>query len=130
MITLKLLLWLIPIVSNVLWDRYGRKPNYLVMFLLRGTAAILHAKLFNPTLVYEWLTIVLFQVTSYWLFFEAGLNFVKRRPILYYDTVERDSGWLDRFFTWTGYKFHAWIKGLAFGAIIFSIIKIYSIWGN
>jgi hypothetical protein len=130
MITFKLFLWSIPIIANILWDRYGRKPHYLVMFLLRGVGAILHAKLFNPTEVNEWIVILIFQVTSYWLFFEAGLNFVQHRALLYYDTVERDSGWIDKFFAWTGYKAHAFAKGFAFGAMVFSIIKIYMIWGN
>jgi len=47
-LTLKLLLWLIPIALNVWIDRNGRKPNYLLMFILRGFAAILHGILFNP----------------------------------------------------------------------------------
>ncbi len=119
-----LLLWLIPIAANVYMDRKGRKPNYIQMFLLRGMAAILHAILFNPHNVYDWLPILIFQVTSFWLIFEIALNLVRGKHFLYYDHLEGDSGYIDRFFAWAGEKFHAVCKMLCFAVMVWSIIVI------
>jgi len=114
MITLKLLIWLLPIAFNVWTDRKGRKPDYLVMFILRGCAAILYLSCVWDAQggyhliedVVNLTPLVMFMVMSWWIFFEAGLNVVRGRVkqlgfwkgLLYFDTVEKDSGWIDRFF--------------------------------
>ena len=124
MITLFLLLWLLPIFGNVYLDRTGRKPNYLIMFILRGMAAILHGILFNPHNLYDYLPIFLFQITSFWLLFEIFLNVIRHKPLLYFDNVEHDSGWIDKIFSKLGYTFHAFAKVLALAVCVFSIIVI------
>lgn len=130
MVTFLLLLWLIPIIGNIIWDRKGRKPNYLVMFLLRGMAAIVHGSLFGPERMYDYWPVFFFQITSYWLIFEAGLNLAQRRNILHYDYVEKDSGWIDqifaKFYTHNGnHSVHTFTKGCALVICILSIIVIY-----
>jgi hypothetical protein len=126
MIAFFLLLWLIPIAANVLADRNGRKPNYLVMFILRGMAAILHGVLFEPDNFGEYFPVLVFQVTSFWLIFEATLNYLREKPLLYYDTVEKDSGYIDRFFAWAGNPAHTIAKVCTLILCILSIIVIYA----
>ena len=126
MITIFLLLWLLPIAGNVYIDRTGRKPNYLIMFILRGMAAILHGILFNPHNLYDYLPIFIFQITSFWIFFELGLNLVRGKHWLYYDKIEKDSGVIDRFFAWAGVKAHGIAKILCFVVMVLSIVVIYS----
>lgn len=124
--TFFLLLWLLPIAANVWADAKGRKPNYLMMFVIRGMAAILHGILFDPQNLKDYFPVFVFQVTSFWLLFEIGLNIVRKKPILYYDTTEHDSGWIDKFFSFTGREFHFFCKVIALLLIVFSIIVIYS----
>lgn len=126
MTTLLLLLWLLPIAGNIYLDRNGRKPNYLQMFILRGMAAILHGVLFNPQNWNDYFPVFIFQVTSFWLFFEAGLNIVRNKPLLYYDHFEGDSGWIDRLFKWAGPTAHAIAKIAILILCILSIVVIYN----
>jgi hypothetical protein len=134
--TLKLLLWLIPIGANVWADRTGRKPNYLLMFILRGMAWILHMALWVPGdwagtdfEHWVWLKLILwptiFDLTSFWILFELGLNAFRHKGPLYYDHKEGDSGWIDRLFKWAGPKWHTAAKLLALAAMILAITRIY-----
>lgn len=125
-ITVYLLIWLLPIGVNVWVDRDGRKPNYLQVFILRGIAAILHGIYFNPHNMVEYFPVFVFQVTSFWLLFEGALNVIRKKPLLYYDHEEGDSGWIDRFFKWTGPKFHMVAKMFTLLLCILSIIVIYN----
>jgi hypothetical protein len=136
MITFKLLLWLIPIALNVWADRKGRKPNYALMFILRGAAAILHGILVIPydtapwllsgwVLVTLWLPYITFQVASFWILFELSLNVLQKRDILYYDIKEKDSGYIDRFFLWAGPKWHAIAKFVALEVCVYCLMLIY-----
>lgn len=133
MITLKLLIWLLPISFNVWTDRKGRKPDYLVMFILRGCAAILYLgwvwdaqggySLIED--VVNLTPLVMFMITSWWLFFEVGLNYVRGKHLLYFDTVEKDSGWIDRFFAKYN-KLHTPTKLFALLIMLISIYTIYA----
>jgi hypothetical protein len=124
--TLFLLLWLIPIAVNIYTDRKGRKPNYLQMFIIRGMAAILHGILFNPHNMLDYLPVFIFQVTSFWVLFEIGLNIIRKKPLLYYDQKELDSGILDRFFAKRGTTIHLIAKIVAVLLCILSVIVIYN----
>lgn len=133
MITLKLLIWLLPISFNVWTDRKGRKPDYLVMFILRGCAAILYLGWIwdvqgGYNLIDDFKNIwslVLFMVTSWWLFFEVGLNIVRGKSLLYYDIKEKDSGWIDRFFA-KYKKLHTPAKLFALLLLLLSLTDIYA----
>lgn len=141
-ITIGLLLWMFPVFFNIYKDRNGHKPNYLKVNTLRAMAAVIHGLLFAPRNWYEFVNeyhwslgvaVFLFQVTSYWLVFEVGLNIVRKRiqqlgfwkGILYYDQQEGDSGLIDRFFKWTGATYYALAKVLALIVCVLSIIAIY-----
>ena len=141
MVTFILLLWLIPIAVNVYVDRNGRKPNYGMMFVLRGMAAVVHGVIFdifcnyfpdNLHLYSYWqlflifLPLLLFYTTSFWIIFELALNKVCGRELLYYDRKERDSGWIDQVFDVLGNGPHFVAKLLALGVLILSIITIYN----
>jgi hypothetical protein len=130
MITLKLLAWLLPITGNVIADRKGRKPHYLVMFIFRGWAALLHGILMYPHADWRdgltpFIPLFIFQITSYWILFELALNIVQDRPLLYHDTREKDSGWIDQFFAWAGKESHTAAKALALICMIGALIFIY-----
>lgn len=123
-----LLIWLIPILINILVDTRGIKPHYFQTFIARGFAAVLHGGLIMD--ITEWngyaLVVFIFQLTSYWILFEVGLNLWRGKPLLYYDTVEKDSGWIDRFFAWAGKKAHVYAKVLCFIIMILSIVVLCS----
>jgi hypothetical protein len=136
MLTFKLLLWLIPIALNVWADRKGRKPNYALMAVLRGGAAILHGVLIIPMddpqwtmsgweLLMLWLPYFTFHATSFWILFELSLNILQKRDPLYYDQKEKDSGWIDKFFAWAGPRWHAVAKFVALEVCIYCLYLIY-----
>lgn len=125
MTTFLLLLWLIPIAVNVYLDRNGRKPNYLKVNIARGMAAIVHGALFNPSNFYDYLPVFIFQITTYWLFFELALNIIRGKELMYYDRFEKDSGYIDRFFAWAGRELHVICKFASLVFMILSIILIY-----
>lgn len=142
MITIKLLTWFVVIIAFIIIDRKitkgGGKPNYIQYFIGRGFAAILHGAWILPTgpipawemtaweLLISWLPYLLFQVCSFWIVYEIGRNIWTKKPLLYYDQKENDSGIIDRFFAWTGPVFHAIVKVAALVIMILSIITIYT----
>lgn len=133
----RLLVWLIVPIVNAYADRKGAKRHYYIIFILRAGAAIVHGALFINDYKgywYYWWPVLLFQVTSFWIFFELLLNIWwnryhkdprEKRALLYYDRKEKDSGWIDRFFAWTGPAMHTTAKILALAIMIFSTILIY-----
>lgn len=96
---LKLLPWIAFIIGHAFFDFYkikgNDKPIYLQSFIIRGIAAILHALLFDPQNTIDWLPVLLFQVTSFWIIFPLLLNGLRRKPALY---VGAQSGWIDGYF--------------------------------
>lgn len=126
---LLLLTWFIPIFINAWMDRKGAKRDYVVVFIFRGIAAILHAVLVQVTGSYydvaDYLPLFIFQVTSFWIFFELILNYLRDNPAFYYDRREKDSGWIDRFFTWAGPGWHLVAKAMCFIVMVLSVIVIY-----
>lgn len=122
--------------------RFGGKPNYLLYFIWRGGAAILHGILCLIfledkyvdygtlswwRLLFVWAPYVIFQVNSFWIVYELVRNIWTKAPyLLYYDTVEKDSGVVDRFFAWTGPTVHAYCKLLSLILVIISIIVIWT----
>ena len=122
----RLLPWFLVIAGNIYLDRNGRKPNYLLMNGIRLIALSWHQLLFNPN-EYELrdLAVVIFDLTSFWIFFELGLNIVRKKPLLYYDTKELDSGYIDRFFAWAGKEAHTIAKVLCFILMVLSLIVIH-----
>lgn len=126
MLTFLLSLWLVPIGVNVWFARKREKPNYLVQFIIRGMASLLHGALFIRSQE-QWpiaIVIVIFQITSFWIVFELALNIIWGEPLMYYDTKEKDSGWIDRFFAWAGPGYHFAAKIAALIVCILSIIVI------
>lgn len=141
MVTFILLLWLIPIAVNVYADRNGRKPNYGMMFVIRGMAALTHAIIFDLVCDYfpdnlhlysvwqlflMYLPLLLFYTTSFWILFELALNIVRKRELFYYDRKEDDSGWIDQIFDVLGNGAHLIAKVIALTVCVLSIMVIYS----
>jgi hypothetical protein len=126
MITLKILVWFAFIVGHA-WHDYkqindeNERPNYLLSFTVRGFIAILHAILFDPHNFFDWLPVLIFQVTSFYLFFPILLNSFRKKEIFY---VGQNSGWLDSYF----YKHREaqliFIAGVL-SVFILSVIVIY-----
>lgn len=141
---LTLLLWHPIILGFNIWDRKitknGGKPSYLVYFLTRGGAAIVHGGLM--LIAFEdahtnygslsigqlfalWFPYITFQVFTFWIQYELVRNHWSGEALLYYDQSERDSGIVDRVFAWTGPTFHAIAKVMALFFAGLSVWLIY-----
>lgn len=127
------------------WDykvtKDGGKPSYLIYFLVRAGAAILHGSLMLIVLEDDhtnygdlsawqllalWAPYLSFQVTTFWIQYEITRNIWTNQAWLYYDQYEKDSGIIDRFFAWTGPTFHAMAKLFALAVAVLCVILIYS----
>ncbi len=140
MITIALITWLIPIAINIYLDRNGVKRNYFQVNSIRIIAFIVHAAVFFNLKGgdFYWYDIkrntpiIIFYLTSYWIFFDSGLNVVRGKikqlgfwkGLLYRDTSEKDSGWIEKIFinNTAGYVAS---KAFALLMLICSIILIY-----
>jgi hypothetical protein len=72
----------------------GFKPDYLILFFVRGAASIIHG---GPILHVEnmahYATLLIFQSTSFWIVFDLLLNKSRGKKWNYRG---EQSGWLDR----------------------------------
>lgn len=120
-----LLLWFIVPEINARLDKNGPKRNYLQVNTIRGIVAFFHWCLFvsEPDQYMTLIWLIVFQLTSFWLYFEIRLNLLRDNPILYYDTVERDSGIIDRFFADQAWYWHPIAKLAALVMMIYAIIQ-------
>lgn len=136
---LLLLPWFIPIFINAWMDRKGAKRNYLIVAIFRGGAAIIHGIIvqipepfgYDWELFYQLAPLIVFQATSFWLFFELTLNYLQGRRgwnhdgLLYFDRKELDSGWIDRFFAKKPLWFHTSCKVACLILMILAMIVSY-----
>lgn len=137
-------IWIVFIFGFVLWDRHltkdGGKPDYLKYFIIRGMAAIGHGVIFFMLYIDDlvnysrlnawqlliiWLPLLSFQLTSFWILYEIGRNSWAKKPLLYYDQKEGDSGTIDRFFKWAGNTAHTFAKVAALVVCVLSVILLY-----
>ena len=145
MITLLLIIWIVLIIPAFNYYDYrvtrkGGKPEYKLYFIIKGALAIVHGALMlavnqDSKTVYSdltawqltvvWAPYLLFQITSFWIEYELIRNLWTRRQWDYYDSKEKDSGWIDRFFAWAGRPFHVFVKLCALAICVLSIIVIY-----
>lgn len=127
MITFKLLIWVAFIWLDV-WNNYyiievnDRRPNYLLMNIVRGVAFILYgAFVWDTQADIRTFYIFLYCTTSFWVLFDLGINIARKKHPLY---IGMHSGWIDRF----GFQHQAIYylgKVCALSALIFSIAKLY-----
>lgn len=141
---LVLLLWHPIILLFNLWDkkvtRSGGKPDYWKYLIVRGMAAVVHGAfmlmvfedaytnygtLKATELLVMWAPYLVFQVCTFWIQYELCRNHWSGEALLYYDAVEKDSGWVDRFFAWTGATFHAMMKLFA---LVLAVLAAWLIW--
>lgn len=133
--TVRLLIWGGPLAFFIYRDRNGRKPIYEFEIFLRAMFGLAYLFVWvdpkNPDYnLLFWL--IVFEFTSFWIFFELVLNIIRKRPWLHYDYVELDSGRIDRGFAWLYRKFkthlfHHIAKMICFIILILAIIRIYAI---
>lgn len=127
MITFRLLLWLFYIAADV-WTNYTiieknkARPNYLLLFIVRGAAFILYgAFVWNFQYQIWYLNIFIFCVTSFWLLFDIFLNLSRDLSPFH---IGKTSGFIDRF----GVKepgVYWCAKVMALILLILSVINIY-----
>ena len=129
MITILLIIWLLFIVAEA-YRNYriieigNSRPDYLQSFVLRGMAAIGHGVLFDPANMGEYLPVFIFQVSSFWVLFPVVLNYMRQKPLLYYNTT---SGWIARVFAWIGSDgFYFFCKILSLVVSVFAAIVLYT----
>ena len=97
--------------------------NYRVWFVIKAMAAIAHGALFNPAGpddVGIWGTVLIFQITSFWVVFSPTLNLMRNLSFWY---LGKNSGWIDAFFL----KYPVLYKvlyGLSVGVMIWSTLTI------
>lgn len=95
-----LLLWIVFIVVEVYRNytvivHQGRRPNYLISFVIRGMASIVHGILFDVEDMRDFMPLLLFQCSSFLIIFNPTLNILRKLDFWY---VGRNSGWLDKAF--------------------------------
>lgn len=118
----------------------GGKPDYVKYFIIRAMAAIVHGAVsfilvedehYNYSLLTAWQLLLVwapwlgFQVLSFWLCYELVRNWWTEKPFLYFDTVEHDSGTIDRIFAKLGHTFHAFAKIIALAVAVLCVALLY-----
>lgn len=114
-----MLFWLLYILSEALMQyKYieeGNKPNYGVLFTIRGIFAIIHGAVLNVQNPTEWIPLLGFQICSFWIIFDLTLNLLRDKN---WDYKGKTSGWLDKI----PYKYYYILKVFAiFGTVVFYI---------
>lgn len=132
--TFLLLVWQVVPYINARVDRDGHKPNYLKVGIARVFAGVTYWFFWTKYPEDGWLLfwVTIYELTSFYLVFEILLNIWRKRPILHYDYIENDSGWIDGFFgklyrKFKTHLFHHAFKLLCLIAVIVSITKIYEL---
>lgn len=117
-------------IQHYLIEKRKWKPNYLQLFFIRGIVAILFGGFIGvgslshySITLYDFqmwqykqgLTLLLFQTTTFWLFFDLTLNYLRDRP---WDYRGKTSGWLDRM------PYDLWVVG----KVLAVIVAVWSGW--
>lgn len=99
-------LWLLyPLIESFIQSKLiarGWKPIYIMLFLIRGIVAIAHGALLDEFIGlshwagyfpgWQWVYVLVFQVCSFWIFFDLLLNLFRGKNWYY---TGKESGWLD-----------------------------------
>lgn len=102
------------------YPKHGRQIFIVIMI------ALVYIGLSGVRRPNQWelaLTILLYQATAYWLFFDAALNIMRGKKLLYIGIPDKDDAWTDQFF----HKYpnlYTWSKIVCIPFIIYSIIWI------
>jgi hypothetical protein len=71
----------------------GKRPNYLVLFLIRAVASSIFILLFvDISCFLQYLSIVLWQACTFTLIFDPLLNYLRNKDFFY---KGKNSGWID-----------------------------------
>lgn len=125
MIYLKLFGWVLIVGAWVLIDWYQivrlkRSINHLVEFMLRGAMGIIYGVLiFNVQMGMSGMWVLLFEATSFYLFFEIALNLSRG---LAFDYIGHTSA-IDRFL-YTRRTLYYLLKLASAAGMVISAIKL------
>lgn len=91
------MIWIIFIgleIARNYWliEKKKTRPIYLQSFVIRGMAAIFHGIIVGVATWQDYLPVFIFQITSFWLLFDIGLNLARKKPLIYKGET---SGYLD-----------------------------------
>ena len=96
-----ILIWVLYPIAEAIAQRFTYfkdltkkvRPNYLMLWIIRGIAAVVHGALLDvqPEPWYQWPGLVLFQVGTFGLLFDPILNKLLGNGI---DYEGENSGWL------------------------------------
>jgi len=91
-----MILWAGYIIAEILIQSYliekkNWKPVYFQLFIFRAMAAIVHGIYLDVT-PETWWPVITFQVCSFWILFDLGLNLARGKKWYYRGNT---SGWLD-----------------------------------
>ncbi len=98
-IVLLMVLWLSLIVIEVARNYWmievtKTKPTYLQSFIIRGFVAIIHGVGFNPINLLDWLPILTFQCSIFFIIFSPLLNIFRGHKLMY---IGSESGIIDHY---------------------------------
>jgi hypothetical protein len=94
-----LLLVLQVFVHYILIEMKDEQPFYLVWGIIRGMVSIGHGILFDVKNMAEFAPILMFHVTTHFVFFSPALNLMRKKEFWY---LGENSGWTDRVLKWSG----------------------------
>lgn len=95
----------------------GYKPNYLLLFFIRGVYSTLHILTLDISCILQYLSVVLWQACVFTLIFDPFLNFLRG---LKWNYKGKNSGWIDSL---PYNKYYAFEIIALFGAIILFILN-------
>lgn len=99
MYTLLILSWIVFIVGEAytharLIEVEKERPNYIIVFLIRGMASIVHGVFLDAQNGWHYLDIIIFQCATHWIIFPKLLNELRGKSFWY---LGAESGWIDPF---------------------------------
>lgn len=113
-------------------EEMDTKPIYFQWFIIRGMIAIFHAAVFQVMDFWQWLPILVWQLTCHFIIFNPALNKTrslnkenKGRLLYHFWYVGKDSGWLDRLFL-KDPNFYRWFYFGCCLVFVVSTIVIYN----
>lgn len=124
-----LIIWLFIINLEVnrnfiMIERLKQRPNYLLSFILRAMASILHGAAFDVQTYTQAGVLFTFQLTTFFVLFSPALNYLRGKTFWY---LGQESGWLDDLLADIPYFYKFLYYGVAIIALL-SYICIIGLW--
>lgn len=107
-------------------EKQKKYPKHGIQIFIVAIIALLYQAWSGVNEASEWelaLTILLYQATSYWFLFDAMLNLMRGKHLLYIGIPDKDDAVTDQFF-FKYPSYYTWSKIVMIPLIIYSIVWI------